>query len=73
MGNSGSTGDMSNRKHSIKLFISPQLIYMELVLELSSTQGPEVGLYLFRKVPHHRNAKLCVSSSGCYSTSRNRE
>ncbi|CAL9028163.1 unnamed protein product, partial [Prunus brigantina] len=60
-------------------------------LSSTSTQGPVVHLYLFRKVPHfrvfvcggrwyfwlgsefHRKAKLCVSSSSCYSTCRNRE
>ncbi|CAL2269017.1 unnamed protein product [Prunus armeniaca] len=31
------------------------------VFELTSTQGPEVGLYLFRKVPHHRKAELCAA------------
>ncbi|KAL6281586.1 hypothetical protein ACE6H2_018467 [Prunus campanulata] len=30
------------------------LLNLVQIFELSSTQGPEVGLYLFRKVPHFR-------------------
>ncbi|CAN1151928.1 Diacylglycerol kinase 1 [Linum perenne] len=36
-------------KQRLNLLLNPVQVF-----ELSSTQGPEVGLYLFRKVPHFR-------------------
>ncbi|KAI5320752.1 hypothetical protein L3X38_040460 [Prunus dulcis] len=39
------------------------------VFELSSTQGPEVRLYLFRKVPHFR-VLVCGGDGGLSSVER---
>ncbi|KAJ4841429.1 Diacylglycerol kinase [Turnera subulata] len=43
----------AQRGDSLKLRLNFLLNPVQ-VIELSSTQGPEVGLYLFRKVPHFR-------------------
>ncbi|CAL2243828.1 unnamed protein product [Prunus armeniaca] len=73
-GNNGSTGGTSTESTAdTHQAVNLSSVDFNGVFELTSTQGPEVSLYLFRKVPHHRKAKLCVSSSSCYSTCRNRE
>ena len=52
---------MNQRRKENILALPFNLVYLNAffliviqVFELSSTQGPEVGLYLFRKVPHFR-------------------